>query len=96
MKKQFIVLLAVVSALLAALFLAACSQPAATGAASASADAAASAEAAARGAVAISPSGFDWLGLVLICFVLPAILSWGFCEIERKLGWIKEGDLKLN
>ena len=33
---------------------------------------------------------------VLICFVLPAVLSVVFCEIERKLGWIKEGDLKLN
>lgn len=38
---------------------------------------------------------FDWVGLVLICFILPAILSTVFCEIERKLGWIKEGDLKL-
>lgn len=28
--------------------------------------------------------------------VLPAVLSVIFCEIERKLGWIKEGDLKLN
>ena len=37
----------------------------------------------------------DWIGLVLICFVLPAILSWVFCEILRKIGWIKEGDLKL-
>ena len=34
--------------------------------------------------------------LVLVCFVLPAVLSVIFCEIERKLGWIKEGDLKLN
>jgi hypothetical protein len=24
------------------------------------------------------------------------VLSVVFCEIERKLGWIKEGDLKLN
>ena len=46
MKKQLIILLAVVSALMVALFLASCSQPAATGgAASASADAAASASA---------------------------------------------------
>lgn len=37
----------------------------------------------------------DWLGLVLISFVLPAILTWGFGWICRKLGWIKEGDLKL-
>ena len=38
----------------------------------------------------------DWAALVLICFVLPAVLSVLFCEIERKLGWIKDGDLKLN
>ena len=41
-------------------------------------------------------TGMDWLGLVLICFVLPAVLSVIFCETERKLGWIKEGDLKLD
>ena len=40
-------------------------------------------------------TSFDWIGLVLICFVLPAILSTVFCEILRKIGWIKEGDLKL-
>ena len=38
----------------------------------------------------------DWVGLVLICFVLPAILSCIFCEILRKINWIKAGDLKLN
>ncbi len=38
----------------------------------------------------------DWMGLVLICFVLPGILSWIFCEILRKWGWIKENDLKLD
>ena len=37
----------------------------------------------------------DWVGLVLICFVLPAVLSLVFCEILRKIGWIKAGDLKL-
>jgi len=47
------------------------------------------------GAAAITPTAFDWIGLVLICFVLPAILSVIFCEILRKMGWIKEGDLKL-
>ncbi len=40
-------------------------------------------------------TGMDWTGMILICFVLPAVLSLIFCEIERKLGWIKEGDLKL-
>ena len=43
---------------------------------------------------AITP--FDWAGMVLICFVLPALLSVLFCAVERKMGWIKEGDLKLN
>ena len=37
----------------------------------------------------------DWVGLVLICFVLPALLSWIFCEVLRKWGWIRENDLKL-
>ena len=55
-----------------------------------------SAEAAARGAVAISPSGFDWLGLVLICFVLPAVLCPLLNAVCRKLGWVRDGDLKLN
>lgn len=40
-------------------------------------------------------TAFDWVGLVLICFVLPGILSWLFGNILRKIGWIKEGDLKL-
>lgn len=37
----------------------------------------------------------DWVGLVLICFVLPAVLSALFCNVLRKWGWIKPGDLKL-
>jgi uncharacterized membrane protein len=41
-------------------------------------------------------TAMDWIGLVLICFVLPALLSWAFCLILRKMGWIKEGDLKLD
>ena len=40
-------------------------------------------------------TGFDWLGLILISFVLPALLSWFFCELLRKWGWIKENDLTL-
>ncbi len=41
-------------------------------------------------------TAMDWIGLVLICFILPAILSWVFCSILRKWGWIKENDLKLD
>jgi uncharacterized membrane protein len=37
----------------------------------------------------------DWVGLVLISIVLPAILSLIFDRIFRKLGWVKDGDMKL-
>ena len=40
-------------------------------------------------------TAFDWLGMLLICIVLPAILSIVFGNLLRKMGWIKEGDLKL-
>ena len=41
-------------------------------------------------------TAFDWVGLVLICFVLPAVLTWVFGLFFRKIGWIKENDLKLD
>lgn len=41
-------------------------------------------------------TAFDWAGLALICFVLPAVLSVVFCELLRKKGWIRENDLKLS
>ena len=41
-------------------------------------------------------TAFDWVGLALICIVLPAILTWAFALPLRKIGWIKDGDLKLD
>ena len=41
-------------------------------------------------------TAFDWIGLILVCFVLPAIISVVVCNLERKVGWIKENDLKLD
>lgn len=38
----------------------------------------------------------DWVGLILICFVLPAVLTLLFAFFLRKWGWIKDGDLKLD
>ena len=49
----------------------------------------------AKGAAALTPAALDWLGLILICLVLPALLSLAFCAPLRKIGWIREGDLKL-
>jgi uncharacterized membrane protein len=48
------------------------------------------------GATAIVPGVMGWVGLILICFVLPAILCWAFGLVLRRIGWIKEGDLKLD
>jgi uncharacterized membrane protein len=36
-----------------------------------------------------------WIGLVLCCLVLPAVLSLLFSEIMRKLGWIQQNDMLL-
>ena len=36
-----------------------------------------------------------WIGILLVCIVLPAILTLLFNEIFRKLGWIKTGDMQL-
>ncbi len=40
-------------------------------------------------------TAFDWAGLVLICFVIPAVLTPLLGAFLKKTGWIKEGDLTL-
>lgn len=42
-----------------------------------------------------NPDTMMWIGLLAVCIVLPAILSLAFSEILRKIGWIKENDMKL-
>ena len=42
-----------------------------------------------------SVSGFDWLGLILISFVLPAVLTPLINLLVRRAGWVKDGDMKL-
>lgn len=37
-----------------------------------------------------------WPGILLVCFVLPAVLTPLFGALCRKAGWIKDGDLKLD
>lgn len=39
---------------------------------------------------------FGTIGLVLVCFILPAVITLAISETFRKLGWIKHGDLKLD
>ena len=49
----------------------------------------------AGGAVALDPGFGDWMGLLLVSIVLPALIcgliGWAF----RKAGWLREGDLKI-
>ena len=40
-------------------------------------------------------TGFDWAGLILISFVLPAILTPLIAVVCRRLGWFRPGDMKL-
>ena len=41
-------------------------------------------------------TAMDWIGMLLICIVLPAVLTWLIGIPCRKLGWIRDGDLKLD
>lgn len=43
-----------------------------------------------------NPTAMMWIGLALVCVVLPALLSLLFNEMMRKLGWIKTGDMKID
>ena len=42
-----------------------------------------------------SITAMDWLGLVLISFILPAIICPIIHYFVVKMGWVKEGDMKL-
>jgi hypothetical protein len=44
----------------------------------------------------IGITSMDWFGLVMICFILPAVITWLGGLLLRRIGWIREGDLKLS
>ena len=46
-------------------------------------------------AQAVSPGAADWIALLLVCVVLPAVLCPLINLLCRALGWVKDGDLKL-
>ena len=41
-------------------------------------------------------TGMDWFGLIMVSFIVPAVFSALFGVICRRIGWIKENDLKLD
>lgn len=52
-------------------------------------------DAIAKGAAAIVPTAMDWAGMILICFVIPAILCPIIFSALKKAGWAKDSDVKL-
>jgi uncharacterized membrane protein len=48
-----------------------------------------------HGAAAIAPGAWNWIGLIMISFVLPAVICILLGKLFRKIGWIKDGDLAL-
>ena len=48
-----------------------------------------------RGAAAVVPGALDWIGMILICFVLPASLCPLINMLLKKVGWVKDGDMTL-
>lgn len=40
-------------------------------------------------------TAMDWINLILLCFILPGVICWLLGLLCRRIGWIKEGDLKL-
>lgn len=43
-----------------------------------------------------SITAMDWTGLILISFVLPAVICPLINMFLKKLGWVKDGDMKLS
>lgn len=41
-------------------------------------------------------TAFDWIGLVMISFLLPAVISVLVGNLLRRIGWIRENDLTLD
>lgn len=43
----------------------------------------------------MEPTASMWIGVALVCFILPAVISLLICELMRKWGMIKKDDLRL-
>ncbi len=44
----------------------------------------------------VAIGAFEWLGMLLVCLVLPAAIAWIVSELMRKAGIIAEGDMALD
>jgi len=44
----------------------------------------------------IVPGALEWIGMIAVCFVLPALISWLVAFAMRKANLIQPGDMKLD
>lgn len=42
-----------------------------------------------------SITAMDWIGLIVVSFIIPAVVAWLVSVFLRKINWIKPGDMKL-
>jgi uncharacterized membrane protein len=42
-----------------------------------------------------APGAFQWVGLVLVSIVIPAVVAWATGLVMRRMGMIQDGDLKI-
>jgi uncharacterized membrane protein len=43
-----------------------------------------------------SITSMDWIGLIMISFILPAVICPLINHFLKKIGWVKEGDMKID
>jgi len=48
------------------------------------------------GETPISAGAFEWIGMIVVCFIIPAVVAWVVSELMRKKGLILLGDLKID
>lgn len=48
-----------------------------------------------HGEMVSMPSSMDWVGLILVSVVIPAVVAWIVSEFMRKKEIIELGDLKI-
>ena len=41
-------------------------------------------------------TALDWIGLLMVCIILPALICPVFNWVLRKIGWVKDGDMRLD
>ena len=44
----------------------------------------------------VVPGAFEWIGMLVVCLALPAVVSWAVAFAMRKANLICEGDMKLD